>query len=60
MVFEFDDKMNLLNNYALMDLDAHGLKKKDPTLSYNNILMNKYKKDDDGLDPIRDIVKYSH
>jgi bisphosphoglycerate-dependent phosphoglycerate mutase len=27
LVFEFDEHMNFLNNYALMDLDAHGIKK---------------------------------
>jgi 2,3-bisphosphoglycerate-dependent phosphoglycerate mutase len=47
MVYEFDERMAFVNNYTLMDVNAYTLKKEDPTLSYNNISIDKYKVVDD-------------
>ena len=47
MVYEFDERMTFVNNYTLMDLDSHRLRKEDPTLSYNNINVDMY----DSIDP---------
>ena len=43
LVYEFDENLNHINNYALMDLDAHKIKMEYRDLSYNNIDMSKYK-----------------
>jgi len=51
-VYEFDEHMNYINNYTLMDLDSHAIKRKFPEINYNNILMDKYKIGD--VDPLRD------
>ena len=37
VVIEFDEDMKYLNNYCLMDKEAHAVKKDQPDLSYNNI-----------------------
>ena len=42
LVYEFDENLNHINNYALMDLDAHKIKSQNRELSYNNIDMSKY------------------
>ena len=47
MVYEFDERMTFVNNYTLMDVNAYTLKKEDPTLSYNNIDVNKLQTIDD-------------
>lgn len=47
MVYEFDERMAFVNNYTLMDVNAYTLKKEDPSLSYNNISIDKYKIVDD-------------
>ena len=57
MVYEFDENLNHINNYALMDLDAHKIKSQNRELSYNNIDMSKYK-ETDGRDYVRDFQKY--
>ena len=57
IVFEFDKDLNVLNNYTLMDLDAHRIKKVNRELSYNNILMGKYTCGE-GIDKIRDFKRY--
>ena len=44
MVYEFDERMTFVNNYTLMDLHSHGLRKADPTLSYNRIMLHHYDK----------------
>lgn len=49
MVYEFDERMTFVNNYTLMDLDAHRLMKEDRSLSYNNIMIDKY----DEIDPLK-------
>ena len=36
-VFEFDADMKHVNNFCLMDKEAHSIKKDNPELSYNNI-----------------------
>jgi len=57
LVYEFDENLRHINNYALMDLDAHKIKKENRNLSYNNIDMSKYQTSD-GVDLVRDTVKY--
>ena len=58
-MYEFDEHMNYINNYTLMDLDSHAIKRKYPEINYNNILMDKYKIGD--VDPLRNKlgVKYA-
>ena len=46
MVYEFDDRMTFVNNYTLMDLDAHRLMRQDRSLSYNNIKVDMYEEMD--------------
>jgi len=42
LVYEFDENLNHINNYALMDIDAHRIKNENRELSYNNIMMEHY------------------
>jgi 2,3-bisphosphoglycerate-dependent phosphoglycerate mutase len=42
LVYEFDENLNHINNYALMDMDAYKIKKENKDLSYNNIDMRRY------------------
>ena len=37
VVYEFDNNMKQVNNYCLMDMEAHSIKAERPDLSYNNI-----------------------
>ena len=37
IVYEFDEYMQHVNNYCLMDKDAHAIIKSNPELSYNDI-----------------------
>ena len=37
VVLEFDENMKFVNNYCLMDKEAHSVKTERPELSYNNI-----------------------
>lgn len=37
IVYEFDENMQHVNNYCLMDKDVHTIKKENPDLSYNDI-----------------------
>jgi hypothetical protein len=53
LVYEFDENLNHINNYALMDKDAHKIRKEHREMSYNNITMDNYKSGD-GIDSIRD------
>lgn len=46
MVYEFDERMTFVNNYTLMDLDAHRIMKEDRSLSYNKISIDLYSKMD--------------
>lgn len=46
MVYEFDERMTFVNNYTLMDLDAHRLMRQDRSLSYNNIKVDMYEEMD--------------
>ena len=46
LVYEFDENLNHINNYALMDKDAHKIKLENPELSYNNIMMENYQEVD--------------
>lgn len=57
LVYEFDENLKHINNYALMDLDAHKIKKENRNLSYNNIDMSKYQTAD-GRDLVRDTDRY--
>lgn len=36
-MYEFDAHMNHVNNYCLMDKEAHKVKSDNPLLSYNDI-----------------------
>lgn len=49
MVYEFDERMTFVNNYTLMDTTAYTLKKEDPTLSYNNMSIDRLQNVDDFL-----------
>jgi hypothetical protein len=40
MVFEFDKELNHINNYVLLDYDAHSVRKNNPNLTNNHILIN--------------------
>ena len=53
LVYEFDENLNHINNYALMDKDAHTIRKQNREMSYNNIKMENYESAD-GTDSIRD------
>ena len=37
VVVEFDEQMKYINNYCLMDKEAHKVKNENRHLSYNNI-----------------------
>ena len=52
--------MKHVNNYCLMDKEAHTLKREDPTLSYNNIDWTHIKGDEfiDGIS-LDDIISES-
>lgn len=54
LVYEFDENLNHINNYALMDKDAHKIKSQNRELSYNNILMEHYISEKEGIDAVRD------
>jgi 2,3-bisphosphoglycerate-dependent phosphoglycerate mutase len=53
LVYEFDENLNHINNYALMDKDSHKIRCKNRDMSYNNIMMDNYESAD-GTDSTRD------
>ena len=58
LVYEFDENLNHINNYALMDIDAHRIKNENRELSYNNIMMEHYVCQEEGVDAIRQKNEY--